>query len=280
MIHRYRWWEKLVIYAGMLLFLAFILAPFIEAFVVSLRPIKAVFRIPYEFISEDMSFDAYEQMWKSVPMLARYIFNSLFIASCVTVLALICVVPAAYSLSRFTYRGRDSILAGLLVVSMVGAAVLIIPLYKLMLTLGLLNSYAAMIVPGAAFLIPTGIFLMRTYFLRIPRELEEAAIVDGAGRLYILWRVILPVALPGMMVVAIMVFIGAYSQQFLFALTFNSVDALNPLPVGLYKFFGRSAIRWNELMAASLVGISPVLLLYVFLQKYIIAGLTSGAVKE
>lgn len=280
MINRYTWWEKVIIYAGMALFLAFILAPFVEAFVVSLRPIKAVFRIPYEFISEDMSFAAYGQMWESVPLLARYIFNSLFIASCVTVLALICIVPAAYSLSRFSYRGRDSILAGLLVVSMMGSAVLIIPLYKLMLTLGLLNSYAAMIIPGAAFLIPTGVFLMRTYFLRIPRELEEAAIVDGAGRLYILWRVILPVALPGMVVVAIMVFIGAYSQQFLFALTFNSTNELNPLPVGLYQFFGRSNVLWNELMAASLVGISPVLLLYVFLQRYIIAGLTSGAVKE
>lgn len=280
MIHKYRWWELVLIYAGMALFLMFILAPFVEAFVVSLRPIEAVFRIPYEFISEDMSFAAYAQMWDSVPRLGRYIFNSLFIATCVTLLALICIIPAAYSLSRFSYRGRDSVLASLLVVSMMGGAVLIIPLYKLMLSLGLLNSYAAMIVPGAAFLIPTGVFLMRTYFLRIPKELEEAAIVDGAGRLYILWRVILPVALPGIMVVAIMVFIGAYSQQFLFALTFNSTDELNPLPVGLYKFFGRSSIRWNELMAASLVGITPVLALYVILQKYIIAGLTSGAVKE
>ncbi len=280
MIDKFRWWEKLGIYAGTALFLTFILAPFIEAFLVSLRPIEAVFRVPHEFISEDMSFGAYSKMWESVPKLGRFIFNSLFIATCATVLALICIIPAAYSLSRFTYRGRNAILAVLLVVSMMGAAVLIIPLYKLMLAFGLLNSYAAMIIPGAAFLVPTGIFLMRTYFMRIPMELEEAAIVDGAGRLYILWRVILPVSLPGMMVVAIMVFIGAYSQQFLFALTFNSKLELNPLPIGLYQFFGRTNVLWNELMAASLVGISPVLILYVFLQKYIVAGLTSGAVKE
>ena len=280
MVNRYQWWEKVLIYGGTLLFLTFILAPFIEAFVVSLRPIEAVFRVPYKFISEDMSFDAYARMWESVPRLGRFIFNSLFIASCATALALFCIIPAAYSLSRFAYRGRNAILAVLLVVSMMGAAVLIIPLYKLMLTFGLLNSYAAMIVPGATFLIPMGIFLMRTYFMSIPAELEEAAIVDGAGRLYILWRIILPVSLPGMMVVAIMVFIGAYSQQFLFALTFNSTLELNPLPIGLYQFFGRSQVLWNELMAASLVGISPVLLIYVFLQKYIVAGLTSGAVKE
>ena len=280
MIDRYTIWEKVWIYLGTAVFLAFILMPFIEAFVVSLRPIEAVFRIPYRFVSDDMSFQAYADMWASVPKLARYIFNSLFIGACVTVLALACIIPAAYSLSRFAYRGRNTVLAVLLVISMMGAAVLIIPLYKLMLSLGLLNSYAAMIVPGAAFLIPTGVFLMRTYFMRIPVELEEAAIVDGAGRLYVLWRVILPVALPGILIVAILVFIGAYSQQFLFALTFNSTNELNPLPIGLYQFFGRSEVLWNELMAASLVGISPVLLLYVFLQKYIVAGLTTGAVKE
>ena len=114
----------------------------------------------------------------------------------------------------------------------------------------------------------------------IEQELEEAAWVDGAGRIYTLWRVILPVALPGIMVVAIATFIAAYAQQFLFALTFNSTNELNPLPVGLYQFFGQQTVVWNELMAASLVGILPVLIVYIFLQRYIVAGLTAGAVKE
>ena len=280
MIHKYRWWEILIIYGGMALFLIFLLAPFVEALMVSLRPLDEIFQIPYQFLTEEMSFAAYRTMWESVPYLGLYIFNSFFIALCVTVLALICVIPAAYSFSRFHYPFRDGILAGFLAVSMIGAAVLIIPLYQLMLRLGLLNTYLALIIPGAAFTVPTGIFLMRSYFLRIPKELEEAAHVDGASRLYTLWRVILPVSLPGIMVVAITVFITAYAQQFLFALTFNSRNAVNPLPVGLYQFFGRQNIVWNELMAASLVGILPVLILYVFLQRYIVAGLTAGAVKE
>ena len=280
MIHKYRWWEMLIIYAGMALFLIFLLAPFVEALMVSLRPLDEIFQIPYQFLTDEMSFAAYRTMWESVPYLGLYIFNSFFIALCVTILALICVIPAAYSFSRFHYRFRDGILGAFLAVSMIGAAVLIIPLYKLMLTLGLLNTYLALIVPGAAFTVPTGIFLMRSYFLRIPKELEEAAHVDGASRLYTLWRVILPVSLPGIMVVAIATFITAYAQQFLFALTFNSRNAINPLPVGLFQFFGRQNIVWNELMAASLVGILPVLILYVFLQRYIVAGLTAGAVKE
>jgi multiple sugar transport system permease protein len=280
MIHKYRIWEKIGLYCAIALFLVFILAPFAEALMVSLRPLDAVFRVPYRFFSGDMSFEPYVQMWTSVPGLPRYIFNSFFIAVSVTVLALVCIIPAAYSFSRFEYRGRDGLLGAFLAINMVGAAVLIIPLYKLMLSLGLLNTYWAMILPGAAFSIPTGIFLMRSYFLRVPKELEDAAYVDGAGRLYTLWRVILPVALPGIMVVTITVFIGAYAQQFLFALTFNSVDQYHPLPVGLLQFFGRERILWNELMAASLVGILPVLLIYVFLQRYIVAGLTAGAVKE
>lgn len=280
MIDRYRWYELVLIYAGILLTLIFLLAPFLEAFMVSLRPLEMIFRIPYRFFTDDMSFDAYVAMWSSVPDLPLYIFNSFFIAVSVTVLALACIIPAAYAVSRFTFFGRDAILAAFLGINMIGAAVLIIPLYKLMLSAGLLNTYLAMIIPGAAFSVPTGIFLMRSYFLRIPRELEEAAYVDGAGRLYTLWRVILPVSLPGIMVVAITTFIAAYAQQFLFALTFNAVDEYNPLPMGLYQFFGRERVLWNELMAASLTGILPVLLIYLFLQRHIVAGLTSGAVKE
>lgn len=280
MINKYKWYEKVGMYAAISVFMVFLLAPFVEAFMVSLRPLDAVFRIPYRFITEDMSFQAYIDMWTNVPGLPRYIFNSFFISCAVTTLALICIIPAAYSLSRFEYRFRTGILTGFLSINMIGSAVLIIPLYKLMLTIGLLNTYWAMIIPGAAFLVPTGIFLMRSYFLRIPKELEEAAYADGASRLYTLWRVILPVAAPGIVVVAITVFIGAYAQQFLFALTFNSIDEYHPLPMGLFAFFGRERVVYNELMAASLVGVLPVLILYLFLQKYIVAGLTAGAVKE
>ena len=163
---------------------------------------------------------------------------------------------------------------------MFSGAVLLIPLYRLMRTLGLLNSYFAMIVPGVAFLIPSAIWLLRTYMMRIPRELDEAAWVDGASRLYTLRRVILPIALPGIIVVAITTFIGAYAQQFIFALTFNSKTEFMPLSIGLFAFFGRQEVVWNELMAASFVGIAPVLILIVFLQRYLVAGLTAGAVKQ
>ena len=280
MINKYRWWELVLIYTGIAIFLTFILSPFVEAFIVSLRPITSIFSIPYRFVTEGMSFDAYFSMWSSVPLLLRYMFNSFFIAAAVTLIALLAVIPSAYAFARFEFKGRDGLLTAFLAINMVSGAVLIIPLYRVLQQLGLLNTYFAMIVPGAAFSVPTGIWLLRSYLMKIPKELEEAAWADGASRLYTLWRVILPIAMPGIIVVAIATFIGAYAQQFLFALTFNSVNELHPLPVGLFQFFGRQTVVWNELMAASLVGILPVLTVYIFLQRYIVAGLTAGAVKE
>ena len=159
-------------------------------------------------------------------------------------------------------------------------AVLLIPLYRLMRNLGLLNTYWAIIIPGVAFLIPTGIWLLRSYLEKIPKEMEEAAFVDGASRLYTLRRVVLPLAVPGMIVVGTSVFIGAYAQQFLFAITFNNAREIQPLPAGLFEFVGYQDTTWNEMMAAALIGVLPVMILFLFLQKYLVAGLTAGAVKE
>ncbi|MBF0679964.1 MAG: carbohydrate ABC transporter permease [Devosia sp.] len=280
MIDRYKWYEIAALYAGMAVFLFFVLAPFIEGFLVSLKPLAQLFSRPYSFIPKTWSFDAYVTMWSSVPALGMHIFNSFFISSVVTLVVIIIVVPAAYAFARFNFAGSGLLLAGFLAVNMFSGAVLLIPLFRLMRAMGLLNSYWAMIVPGAAFLIPSSIWLLRTYMMRIPRELDEAAWVDGASRLYTLRRVILPLAMPGIVVVAIMTFIGAYAQQFIFALTFNSKTEFMPLPVGLFAFFGKQEVIWNELMAASFVGILPVMIVIVFLQRYLVAGLTAGAVKQ
>jgi multiple sugar transport system permease protein len=279
MIDRYRWYEYLAIYAGIALFLFFVLAPFIEGFMVSLKPLSRLFSSPYSFWPKEGSLTAYFTMWESVPGFWRYIVNSLFISTAATAIVLIMVVPAAYAFARFPFPGRGPLLAAFLAVNMFSGAVLLIPLFRLMRQMGLLNTYWAMIVPGAAFLIPSAIWLLRTYIMRIPRELDEAAWVDGASRLYTLRRVILPIAMPGIAVVAITTFIGAYAQQFIFALTFNSKTEFMPLPIGLFAYFGRQEVVWNELMAASFVGIAPVLILIVFLQRYLVAGLTAGAVK-
>ena len=280
MINRYRWYELISIYAGIFLFLTFILAPFVEGFLVSLKPLGLLFSSPYRFWPENGSFTAYRTMWVSVPGFARYIFNSFFISIIVTAIVLILVIPASYAFARFKFRGSGLLLGAFLAVTMFSGAVLLIPLFRLMRTLGVLNTYFAMIVPGVAFLIPSAIWLLRTYMMRIPRELDEAAFVDGASHFYTLRRVILPIAMPGITVVAITTFIGSYAQQFIFALTFNSKTEYMPLPVGLFAYFGRQEVIWNELMAASFVGITPAIIVIFFLQRYLVSGLTAGAVKQ
>jgi len=277
---RYSIFEKILIYFGILIFLTFILLPFVEMFYASLRPLKHLFRSPYQFYSDDLSFWAYKEMWKTVPMLGRYIFNSLFLATATSVLTLLFVIPAAYSYARFNFPAKNISLYLLLAINMFSGAVLLIPLYKLLKIFGLLNTYQAMIVPGVAFLIPTAIWLLKSYFEKIPIELEEAAFCDGASRLQILRHVIAPLSTPGLVVVGIYAFIGSYAQQFLFAISFNQKKEYMPIPAGLYEFIGYTTVKWNEMMAASLVGITPVLLVFLFLQKYIVEGLTAGAVKN
>ncbi|MEA3533153.1 carbohydrate ABC transporter permease [Rhizobium sp. CC-YZS058] len=280
LINRYAWYELVGIYLGIAVFLTFVLAPFVEGFLVSLKPLSQLFSSPYRFIPENGSFEAYRTMWVSVPGFARYIFNSFFISTIVTAVVLVLVVPAAYAFARFEFKGAGPLLGAFLAVNMFSGAVLLIPLFRLMRSMGVLNTYFAMIVPGVAFLIPSAIWLLRTYMMRIPRELDEAAFVDGASHFYTLRRVILPIAMPGITVVAITTFIGSYAQQFIFALTFNSKTEYAPLPVGLFAYFGRQEVVWNELMAASFVGIAPAMIVIFFLQRYLVSGLTAGAVKQ
>ena len=279
-MNKYTILEKLLIYFGILIFMTFILLPFVEMFYASLRPLDHLFRSPYQFYSDDLSFWAYSEMWKTVPMLGRYIFNSFFLATVTSLLTLLFVIPAAYSYARFKFPAKNTSLYLLLAINMFSGAVLLIPLYKLLRTFGLLNTYQAMIVPGVAFLIPTSIWLLKSYFEKIPIELEEAAFCDGATRIQILKHVIAPLSTPGLVVVGIYAFIGSYAQQFLFAISFNQKKEFMPIAAGLYEFIGYTTVKWNEMMAASLVGIAPVLLVFLFLQKYIVEGLTAGAVKN
>ncbi len=280
LMDRYTLLQKIGLYAAIAVFLAFMLLPFFEMFMTSLRPMSHLFRSPYQFWSDNFSFDAYSRMWVTVPLLGRYIVNSIFIAGSVTTLTMLVVIPAAYAYARLEFPFKAASLGIFLGVNMFTGAVLLIPLYRVLRTLGLLNSYWAMIIPGVAFLIPTGIWLLRSYLEKIPKELEEAAYVDGASRLYTLRRVVLPLAVPGLIVVGVSVFIAAYAQQFLFAITFNQERSYQPLPAGLFEFIGYQTTTWNEMMAAALVGVLPVMVIFLFLQKYLVAGLTAGAVKE
>jgi multiple sugar transport system permease protein len=197
------------------------------------------------------------------------------------VIVLVLVVPAAYAFARFDFPFMGLVLGGFLAVNMFSGAVLLIPLFRLMRSLGVLNTYFAMIVPGVAFLIPTAIWLLRTYMMRIPRELERSRLwVDGASQFYTFAGSSCRLRMPGIIVVAIATFIGAYAQQFIFALTFNSKTEYMPLPIGPVRLLRQAGSDLERADGRELRRHPPALIIIFFLQRYLVGGLTAGAVKQ
>ena len=263
---------------GRLVFLAFILLPFVEMFFVSLKSLAEAKTIPYRLFPSVFRWENYRAVWQTVPQLGRYIANSLFLGFSVTFLNLALALPASYGFSRFDFRGKEAAQVLLLSCSMISGVLLLIPLYRIFARAGLLNTYIPMILVGGVSLLPVNIWLLRSYLEQIPAELDEAARCDGANVFQILTRIITPALLPSLVVLGTRTFIAAYAQQFAFALTFNRRAELMPITQGLYAFFGRQDVIWNELMAASFTACLPVILLFLFMQRYIVEGL-SGSIK-
>lgn len=262
------------------LFTLVMLLPLIEMGLASIKTLDQVFSIPHSLWPEEVYLGTYlRDLWQTVPLMPRYILNSLLISTGVTLIALGLTIPASYSISRYRFPGRKQLLFLVLAINLLSPVIMLVPLFRTMRFFGLLNTYWAMIVPGAAFLMPFAVWMLAAYFDSIPKALEEAARIDGANQFQNLRHVVLPLIVPGLVSVSIYTFIVSWGQQFIFAITFNTNPRLNPIPQGLYEYFGQNLVRWNELMAASLISIVPVMILFLFLQRYLIQGLTAGAVK-
>lgn len=271
---------KFLIYFLNIIFLLFLLLPIFEMIFTSLRPLEKVFIIPHPLISRQFYINTYTQeMWKTVPLLPRYLLNSLLVSSAVTVLCIILASPAGYALARFKFPGRKFLLFSTLSINMFSPVILLVPLYKIMGIYYILDTYYALILPGSAFALPFCIWMLTGYFENIPKNLEEAATVDGASNIKALTKIVLPLSAPGLVTVAAYAFIVSWGQQFIFSLVFVTTREMMPITRGLYEYFGRNIVYWNQMMAASIIAILPVLLIFIFLQKYLIKGLTAGAIK-
>jgi len=207
---------------------------------------------------------------------ARYFFNSALVAACVTVGQLVTCSLAAYAFSRMHFPGRDRIFFLYLGTLMVPVTVTLIPMFLLLSKMGLVDSYFALIVPPlfSAY----GTFLLRQFFMGIPVELEEAARIDGCNSWGIYWNVILPLSKPALATLAIFVFLGNW-QSFLTPLVLINRDSLKTLPLGLLNFVDLNAADWSLLMAASLLSILPVIMVFLFGQRYFVSGVRLGGVK-
>ena len=207
-----------------------------------------------------------------------YFRNSVIVCVIATALVLILGTLAGYALGRLPMRGKFPTLVILLMISVFPEVAVIAPLYLLMRNLDLLDSYPALIIPYTAFFLPFAIWILRNYFLGIPKEMEETGRIDGASPLRTVWTIVLPQALPGLFTAGIFTFTACWTE-FLMALTFNSSNNYRTIPVGIAEFGGDFQVPYGTIFAASVVAVVPIGVLVFMFRKFVISGLTSGAVK-
>jgi ABC-type glycerol-3-phosphate transport system permease component len=208
----------------------------------------------------------------------RFIFNSLVICIAATLVSTVLSVMAAYAFSRFDFRLKRPLFIGILFGQVFPWIVLINPLFVVFATIHLINTYVGMVLTYTAFTIPFSVYMLVGYLVTVPKDLDEAAIIDGASRAQIIWRIIVPVMLPGLIATATYAFLLCWTE-YLFALAFLTKSELKTLPLGLYQFFGEDNVDWGAVMAASVVTTLPVFLLFLPIQSKISPGRTAGAIK-
>lgn len=252
--------------------------PFLWMILTSLKLPSELFTSPVRvFPSKGIYWEAYSRIW-TAGQFGRYFLNSSLVASLSTVVAVLLSVFAAIGFARYRLVGGSYLLLGVLLSQLFPLVLLVPPFYTVLRELRILDTHLALVIAYTGFALPFSIWMLTGYLRSIPMELEESAMIDGTTRLGAQLRVTLPLAGPGIAATVIYCFILAWNE-FLFATTFISTPELRTLPIGLQAFIGQYATDWNLLMAGAVVTTVPVILLFVFLQRYLVAGLTAGAVK-
>ncbi|WP_349409638.1 carbohydrate ABC transporter permease [Pseudalkalibacillus sp. SCS-8] len=266
-------------YIGLFVFIFLVMFPFLWILISSFKPVSELFGekafIPY---TSDPTLENYRSVFVNHPFLV-YLKNSLIVSGVTTIYTVFIASFAAYAIARMQFKGKTIILGLVLSVSMFPQVATISPIYIILKNLGLTNSYIGLIIPYTTITLPLSIWILVTFFRKIPFDLEEAARIDGASIMQTYWRVILPLAVPGIFTTAILVFIAAWNE-FLFALVLNTEEAYKTVPVGIAMFQGQFTIPWGEISAATVVVTIPLVIMVLMFQRRIVSGLTSGAVKE
>ncbi|WP_409291263.1 carbohydrate ABC transporter permease [Peribacillus sp. SCS-37] len=262
---------KILIYAILVLYAVTTVVPFLWALSSSFKTLQEIVSGGLNFIPKNWTLNNYKTIFIEEELFPRWMFNSLFIAVCTTLLNLLFNSMAGYALARLSFPGRKALFIGILGVLMIPAQVTMIPNYLILKELGWLNSYQGMIIP--AMINATYIFMMRQFFVNFPKELEEAAELDGLGKFGTFFRIVLPLAKPALAAQAIFIFMGSWND-FMRPLIVMTDAEMFTLPLGLNTFKGQFVSYWNYIMAASMVFTLPVLLIYAFFNRYFIKGVS------
>lgn len=273
----FRWFRRI----GLTFLFILVALPLYVVVVTSVKPLADV-RGLFTWVPSTVTIEPYLEIWRTVP-LAHYFKNSLIVTTLATVFSVIIAIMAAYAVARLNFRGQRSFSLVVLSTQMFPGILFLLPLYLIFTQirnitgLQLQGSYLGLSITYMTFTLPFAIWMLSGYFASIPKELEEAAMIDGTGRLGALVRVILPVAKPGIIAVAVYSFISAWGEV-LFASVLTN-EATKTLSLGLKSYASESDVFWNQLMAASVVVSLPVLIGFILVQKHLVAGLSAGAVK-
>jgi multiple sugar transport system permease protein len=256
---------------------ALILVPILWMVSAALRPIKEILSYPPTLLPKTLTLQYFARILAS-PTYRHYFLNSAVLALTTLGLALVLGSLAAYGFSRYRFPGGRAMLMGILALLMLPRVTLIFPYFRLAHLVGLYDTLPGLIVVNTAFLLPMSTWLLKGYFDSLPEELEEAAMVDGCVRVQTLWKIMLPLAVPGLIGVGTFVFIGSWNE-YLLAVVLTETPRAQTLTVGLAAFFGQYVRDWNGIMALSTLASLPLVAIFVFLQRWVVQGLSSGAIK-
>ena len=280
--NRVDWWR----WAGRLflvLVLGFTVMPMIWMIITSLKTGFAAMQYPPQWWPASPTLENYTRLLDPSGRIGQdflhYFWNSLWVSTITTVLAVVVAVPAAYAFSRFRFPGRNFLFFAVLLRNMFPAVVFLVPLFILMKALGLVNTHGSLILTYLTFGLPLAIWLLKGFYDNIPIQLEQAARIDGATRFQAFIYIVMPLSMPGIIATSIYSFIGAWNE-YIYAYTFLTKQSQMTLPVGIQRFFSENATDWPGLMAATFIMSVPVVVLFLVLQKYFVQALTEGAVKH
>ena len=269
--------NRMIFYFFLIILLFFVLFPFLQMLSTALKGPTEQFATPVHFIPKHFTLINFKQAMAHKEFL-RYFLNSLGVSIVTTCLAVFIGLLAAYGFTRTRFPGRKLLLNVVLFSQMFCLSAIAVPIYRILAGLHLINTFYGLILSYLTFTVPVAVWLMRSFLLNIPLELEEAAITEGASKLGAFWKVVVPLMRPAIGAVGAYVFFQAW-QEYLFALIIMTNNELRTLPIGIMDFVGQYGTNWGNLMAASIILAVPVFILFMFVQRELIAGLTEGAVK-
>lgn len=269
------WLRLLTLHLPVLLIILFALGPYIWMFISSITPEKDM-DIEFRYFPRNPTLENYGRIFQKINFSSN-MKDSLIVAFATMVLGLGISVTASYSFSRFKFRGRNYLLIQFLVINMFPIVLLLIPLFVIMRVLNLIDTYFALIIAYSTFTIPFSIWMMTSFFSAIPTEVDESALVDGCNRFSAMLRVVIPIAMPGISATGIYIFITAWNE-FLYAAILTGTK-VRTIPVALQNLIGEYEIAWGLLTAGGIISAIPVIILFFFIQKRLISGMTAGAVK-